>query len=181
MAKLDECAVMALMNKKLKLKKVLNNILNLEVSKGHLKWKVSDLSRKTGMSRPLIYYHLGKTKKAILEKCLEIIAEEVYGLNRSLPIKTGLHAFADELVATQKNIQAVPALTIFYLRCRSGNSPLQKRFVEIEQNFHRKILKHCPYLKADQAVAMHSLLFGIVSAPFTNEEGVRKALRLIRS
>lgn len=61
--------------------KILYRVVALETTKGHLKWKVSDLARLAKVSRPLVYYHFGKTKRAILLRCVELIAEEYFGFS----------------------------------------------------------------------------------------------------
>jgi hypothetical protein len=166
------------MKKDQKLEKILDQVFSLEVTKGHLKWSVSDLARLTCVSRPLIYYHLGKTKTEILENSIDLVSKKFYGLYGERPgqARGTNEYFANEMVETYRWLSKVPSLTIFYLKCRMTKSPIQKKLVGIEHIFQKKLARYFPSLDKNQISALHSVLHGIVSAPFASEESVRASL-----
>lgn len=45
--------------------KICNAVLKLEVVKGNLAQKISDISKESGVTRSLIYYYFGKEKEVI--------------------------------------------------------------------------------------------------------------------
>ena len=61
--------------------KILDAVVRLEVVKGHLRWKMSDLSRMSGVQRTLVYYYFGKSKEVILKEALKTIGDEFFGLS----------------------------------------------------------------------------------------------------
>ena len=169
------------MNGNQKLNNVLNQVLSLEVSKGHLKWKVSDLARMTGMSRPLIYYHLGNTKRAILENSMDLLAQEFYGLGgkRAGTGEMSHRNLVDALIEAQAFLAEVPLLVVFYSKCRAGNSPLHKKFVEIEKRFQQKLARQFQNFNKIQIIALYSIIHGVVTSPFVSVESIREAVKLI--
>lgn len=162
-----------------KLHSLVNQVLSFEVSKGHLKWKVSDLSRVTGISRPLIYYYLGNTKKLILEAAIDLMTSEFYGFNRDLTQKMTPELFTERLVNAQKLISEIPNLTVFYLKCRASSSPLQKKFIEIEKQYQSILSHYFPSLEKEKATALHGLIHGLITSPFANEKSVRASAKML--
>ena len=61
--------------------KILNAAIELDYKKGHLKWTMTELSRRSGVTRSLIYYYFGRQKAAILKEAVKIVGEEFVGLN----------------------------------------------------------------------------------------------------
>jgi AcrR family transcriptional regulator len=163
-------------------RKVLSHVLALDGTKGHLKWKVSELARRVGMTRPLVYYHFGRTKLEILENSLELLADEFYGFSRPFEKapKLGTKEFEEDFVRAQRFISKFPGLTILYVRCRTGESPLRKKFIEFEKKFQNKLKYQCPGIDQPTAEALHVLLHGIVHAPFSDEQAVRNSLQELR-
>jgi len=159
------------MKKRKSMEKVLSTIISLEMSKGHLKWKVTDLARISSVSRPLIYFHFGNTKKKILESAMDIIAEEFYGLSpeRTEMVKKG--RLLDSLRMSHELFLKNPSFGTFYLKWRTTVSPLQKKYLEIEGRYHARLRLVYPHLSEGQITALHAFLHGIVTAPFLAESG----------
>lgn len=153
--------------------KILRSVIALESSKGHLKWKISELARIAKVSRPLVYYHFGKTKEEILRNCVERIAIDYFGLGeeRSQTLKTG--KVIDSLLQTREMFVGNPALVVFYQRWRMQSSPLKNQLVEIERRYQAKIHAAFPHLSRTQVVTLHSLFHGLITAPFSTEDSIR--------
>lgn len=156
-------------------------VIALEVSKGHLRWKIADLARKVRVSRPLIYYHFGKTKKGILEKSLDLVAEEFFGLTpeRLQMLKSG--RAEETLLISRKLFLDEPAFALFYLKWRMQKSPLQERLIEIEKRYQKTLQEHFPKMKPAEVRALHGILYAVVTAPFLDEEAIKGILKMIKS
>jgi len=159
--------------------KILISLLSLEANKGHLKWKVSDLARMAKVSRPLIYYHVGKTKKEILDTCIQIIGEEFFGLTeeRTKMLQSG--NLLESVLRTHQMFMNAPALAILYLRSRTEASFLQKSFMQLEERYQAKLRKALPNLNNAEIGALHAMLHGLVTAPFADQESLTAAVRML--
>lgn len=159
--------------------KILSSILSLEVNKGHLKWKVSDLARMAKVSRPLIYFHLGRTKKEILENCMAILGEEFYGLSATRQNMLREGRGLDSLRLTHRMFLGTPALAVLYLKSRTHASHLQKTLVALEERYAEKIAQALPHLSPTEVGAVHAIFHGLVTAPFADDEVLEAAWRML--
>ena len=159
-----------------KLEALLNEVFSLEIQKGHLKWKVSDLARNCDVSKSLVYYHLGSGKEAILNSCLEIVASEFYGLDarREKMVREG--NLYDSLKYTRNMFLKTPAFTIFYLRWRLTSTELGKKLKSLDQRYQARLAQLFPHLSAEQRQAVHALFYGLVTMPEMSEQALRLAL-----
>lgn len=159
--------------------KIWNTILSLEVSKGHLKWKVADVARFARVSRPLVYYHFGRSKPEILAKCLEMIAEEYYGLTPERARLLREQGLRESLRQTRVMADANPALAVFYLKWRSQASPLRDQLIQFEKRYVAKLRKAFPHLTATQAELVQAFLHGLITAPFVEEKTMDEGVRFL--
>lgn len=162
---------------------VLNLVLTYEVTKGHLKWKVSDVARRLNLSRSLIYYHFGKSKEEILESCYQLLAEEFYGLNLDLrPLRNlDSRGLESALLRTQSIYLKNPAIVIFYHRWRNEASESKARIVQIEKQFQGRLRAVFPELSELDILALHTIMHGVVTSPFTSLEALRVIVSLIQT
>ncbi len=165
--------------------KIFNSVIAAEVSKGHLKWKVSDIARITGVSRPLIYYHFGISKEAILYECLNVLAKEYYGLTneRRNLLKAG--RLLESLLQTRKMFIKNPSIVVFYQKWRmQSESPIRRLLIEIECKYQEKLNSEFPHLNGSEIKTLHALFHGVVCAPFLNtvdfEVAVESITKLFR-
>ena len=96
-----------------------------------------------------LLYHLGKTKKEILKTALDVLSTQFYGLSKKTDEKktNSPESFTDSLVAAQRLISIIPAISVFYVKSRSGNKELRgqapghpqrrKRHMILEQRMER--------------------------------------------
>lgn len=160
--------------------KMITTVLSLEVSKGHLKWRITDLARQAKVSRTLVYYHLGKSKSEIVNECLDRVADEFYGLNEER-MKLVMSGRLKECVnRSQIMFQRYPEFIIFYFKWRMKSSPLQKKLIEIEMRYQNKLRMLFPRLKEDELVAFHAVMQGLVSTPFITPEIFDKAIAMLK-
>jgi AcrR family transcriptional regulator len=162
--------------------KILNLILTYEVSKGHLKWKVSDVARKLKLSRSLIYYHFGKSKAEILDSCYQLIAEEFYGLREDLPALRSADQPAIEaaFLKTQAIYLDNPAIVIFFHRWRLERSEPQARILKMEERFRAKLKNAYPRLSPDELLAFQTIIHGAVTSPFCPPAAMKVLVELVQ-
>lgn len=154
-------------------------LVTLEVTRGHLKWKVSELARSTKVSRPLLYYHFGKTKAEILNNCVDFVIEEYFGFTPERLEMVRQGRILESLILTRRLHEDFPALTIFYQRARAQASPLQEKFLAVEQKYQAKLKSAYPHLSKSQVVAVHAFFHSLVSAPFLTEADVKEAYGIL--
>ena len=87
---------------------ILSSAMDLDVKKGHLKWTMSDLSRKSKITRSLIYYYFGREKAEILEEAVKLIGHELAGLNEERLEMWKRGEFLDSLLAAREIIEKAP-------------------------------------------------------------------------
>lgn len=148
--------------------KVINSVLKYELKSGHLKWKLTDIARISGVHRSLIYYHFGKTKKEIFNRSLEIIMSEFYGTSaeRMKYIENG-----DLYGCVLQNFRMFrdsPEFIAFYNKTRFKKSPVQDKLIEIEKVYQKKLHQLFPHLSSDEIGALHGVIQGVVSSPVLN-------------
>lgn len=154
--------------------KILQSVLNFEVTKGHLKWRVADIARVTNVRRALIYYHFGQSKEEILNNSLMAMAEDYFALDskRSKMVQEG--RIAESLTMTRQILLKNPSLAVLYQRGRTTPSPLRDKFMEIEARYQEKIRKALPSLSEAEAVFLHALFHGILTAPFITDKAFKE-------
>jgi AcrR family transcriptional regulator len=153
-------------------------IFQLEVGKGHLKWKVTELEAKAKVSRSLIYKYFGSTKPEILKKGIEVFTSHFYGFAPS-PKQA---PFAERVRASRSFLKDVPEGTIFYLKWREKDVWVSKELHRAEVRFQRKLAKLYPALDSEQVLTVHAFLHGLVTSPFLSaEQAARGAQQLERS
>ncbi len=142
------------------------SVFALEASKGHLAWKVTDLVRKSGLSRSLIYKYLGSSKSAMLKTVVRDFISDFYGMDgpfRDLSL-------ADHIMKARQQMMDNPDAIVYYQKWRSKNSPEQKQFTEIEARFQKKLRAGFPNATPDEILGYHALIHGLVTAPFLTAE-----------
>lgn len=140
--------------------------LSLDVSEGHLRWKVTDLERKSKVSRSLIYRYLGGDKKSILQNSMEIFVSQFYGLEK----KTVTLTFAELVSQTRQWAIDYPETILFYQKNRAASSELKEAFVRVEEKFQKKLKKIFPHFSAEELLVAHACIHGVVTAPFLSAQ-----------
>ena len=155
------------------------NVFKLEMNQGHLRWKVSDLARSSKVSRPLIYYYFGKTKKEIFESSFKMVCDEIYcfSAEKVKQMKAGNSVKA--IMSSRKLINENYALQVFTHRWRYSKTHLEKALVDYELRAEEKLQKQFPQYSKKQIKLVHVSLHGLLTAPFIAESDVKELLHLI--
>ena len=154
------------MGKKLTVLKISICLLELESTKGHLKWKVTELESKARISRSLIYEYLGSSKPEMLKEALSFFAAYFYGFtDEALKVP-----FSERISMARAVTLSYPEVSVFYHKWRSRDSWIQQELIKIENKFQRKLRKLYPHLDERKSRMVHGFLHGIVTAPFLTTE-----------
>lgn len=149
-------------------------IFGLEAAKGHLKWKVTELVRKSGISRPLIYRYFGSSKQEILVSAVEVFCSEFYGFAED-------HAnggdLADKINEARERMSQHHEAILFYQKWRAKDSFMKEVFVRIENKFQKKLKKVLPTFDDGQILMAHACIHGVVTAPFLTAAQAEKVCR----
>lgn len=154
--------------------KILGTVVALEVNKGHLRWTIAEIARRTKVSRALVYYHFGKTKGEILDRCLETVIGEYFALGNERAKWIFEGRVAESLAITRKMFLDNPSLVLFYMRWRTQPSPWQKKFREVDKRYQAKLKAAFPHLSDSQVLIVHGLYHGLVTAPFMTAEALKE-------
>lgn len=136
-------------------------IFALESGKGHLKWKVTDLVRKSGISRTLVYRYLGNSKKEILTSALNIFCSDFYGF-----ADESRNNFPIEIARAREHLIKYPEAILFYQKWRSRESFLKVEFEQIERRFQKKLKSIFPHYSESEILLAHACIHGAVTSPF---------------
>lgn len=155
-------------------------VLVLEVRRGHLKWKVTELGKRAGYSRGLVYQYLGATKPEILRNALEVFLRAFYSLDNDNFGET----LGAKVASTRRFLVDHPEPILFYQKWRAGEgSWIREALVDAERDFRKRIRARFPGITPSQLILFHALLHGLVTAPFldakTAAEGGRELGRLL--
>lgn len=149
--------------------KVVNSAIELELSKGHLRWTLSDLSRKSKVTRSLIYYYFGRSKLNILLEAVRIIGEEFIGLSQQRLKLWDNGEYKKSLEQARLFYEQKPHLCLFYLTHRFKKNEIGSALQAIEKSFKKKIKSKVPNANSPQINALFAVYFGIAFAPEVTE------------
>jgi hypothetical protein len=76
----------------------------------------------------------------------------------------------DQIGTARREMLKHPEAILFYQKWRSKKTWLQPEFVKIENQFQNKLKNQNPKLDHKQALSLHALIHGVVTAPFLTPE-----------
>jgi hypothetical protein len=159
--------------------KVLNAAIELDFAKGHLRWSMSELSRKSKITRSLIYYYFGKSKDSILQEGVKLIGEEFFGLT---PARLNLWKNGEigaSVIQTKHLVEKSPFIASFYLVHRQAATGVGDQIRNLEKEYRKKIKKFFQNTSEPYQEALYGLLMGLVITPQISDEAVYKAIQVI--
>ncbi len=159
---------------------LLNNAIELDIKKGHLKWTLSDLSRKSDITRSLIYYYFGKDKQIILKEAIKIIGEKFVGINpeRMQMWKEG--RLSESLMQARSFSEKAPYLPIFIMVNRHKDNMIGEAMRQQEQEFVNKLKLFYPQCKDYQITSIFAIYWGLALSPRMTKESIDEITLLIR-
>lgn len=160
--------------------KVLDEVLRLEVFKGHQKWTVAQLARGSGVKRPLIYYYFGKSKMMIIQTAIRMLGEEFFGLSSERMKLWNDGDILSSITRTRELLEKAPHVRVFYFHWRHRESPIQEELIEIERKYIRKLQNSQTKLLKPQAEAVFAVLFGLCQTPSLARESLELVIDMLQ-
>jgi AcrR family transcriptional regulator len=162
------------------LESILSSVIELETKKGALRWSLSDLSRKSGVTRSLIYYYFGKDKKELLRQAVEYYVTLFFGfrLERAEKIKKG--EFADLILTARKRLSEQPYFLQFYIKHRVDQTELSPLFDRAEKDYLKNLEDSLPKKRKPWAKVIWALVFGLALQPRISHEDLLTAEKILR-
>lgn len=159
--------------------KVLSAALELDVKKGHLKWTLSDLSRKSKITRSLIYYYFGRSKLDILKAAIKVIGDDVVGLTEERNRLWMEGKFEDSLWEARNVFENAPFIPSFIMEHRDRENEVGVELRALEKGFLKKIQDFFPHLSEAQVKAIYSIYWGLIFSPLADKESLNIAIESI--
>lgn len=160
--------------------KVLNAALDLDFRKGHLKWTMSELSRKSGITRSLIYYHFGRSKLTLLQEAVRVIGEQVIGVGPERIEQWRNGDWKGALMQTRELMASSSNFLNFYLLHRERPTEIGESLRGLEGEYMKKLKTLFPQLDQTAHTALYAFLFGVAFAPNVDEAAVDFALSTLK-
>lgn len=159
--------------------KILSAAIELEHKKGHLRWTMTELGRRSGVTRSLIYYYFGRSKVDILKSGVKLIGEDFVGLNERRMAMWKNGKFFESMKESHDMYEQAPYLCSFYLNYRSAPNEIGESLRDIEKVFLKRIKQFLPSLSEAQVRAVFSVYFGLVFSPFSSDQVIQEAIPLL--
>lgn len=158
---------------------VLSAAVILDTQKGHQKWTITQLSKKSKVSRTLIYYYFGSSKIEILTEAVTTIAYEMAGMSQDRfdLWKTG--KTAESLSVTRKILKDNPPLLHFYILNRTSENVLGEIIRKAEKTFTDKLSQVFPGLDPVSYESLFALFFGIGWFQNLSDASVKRAVEIV--
>lgn len=117
--------------------KIMNAAITLDITKGHLKWTISDLARKTEVQRTLIYYYFGKEKLDILLEACHLFGKIYAGTSSEQEGRFEQDDYFSGLKFARDTLKDCPALAPFYFINRERDNEISK----LIKSYHKEGLQ----------------------------------------
>lgn len=161
--------------------KVLNAALDLDFRKGHLKWTMSELSRKSGITRSLIYYHFGRSKIAILQEAVRVIGEQLIGVDAERMEQWRTGDWTKALIRSRHLTQESPSLINFYFLHRSRPTEVGESLRKLEEEYFKKLAVLFPHLDKTAHKALFAFFWGVTFAPDVDTDAIAVAVHSLKT
>lgn len=160
--------------------KLLSAAMELDVKKGHLKWTLTDLSRKTKITRSLIYYYFGRSKINILNEAIELIGDQFTGNTEERHQLWAKGMLLESMLRTRKMYDKAPYICQFFLEHRDQSNEVGERLRAKEKSFRKKLKDFYPHLSDEQVQAVFAAYWGMSFAPGLTEEGIEQVVYFLK-
>lgn len=141
---------------------ILDAAIRLECTKGHLRWKMTDLSRASGVTRSLIYYYFGNSKTAIVRAAIQVVGEEFYGLDPSRHQLWEQGRMEESISMTRDLFKKTPYIGVFYLTQRRKGSVFYDEIMDLERRYLDRLGRLIPGAPKEVLQLLFASLFGLV-------------------
>lgn len=158
---------------------VLSATIELDLKKGHLKWTLSEVSRKSKVTRSLIYYYFGRSKINILEEACRVIGDELVGLSEERVRLWQEGQFLQSLAQSREVYDKAPFIPSFIQSHIRSSNVIGDNLRSMETRFLKKIETFFPHLTKPEILAIYSIYWGAVFAPACSNEALEHVVRAL--
>jgi AcrR family transcriptional regulator len=160
--------------------KVLDAAISLDVHLGHQKWTMTQLSRSSGISRPLIYYYFGREKVRILHEAVSLFGTILASsTNRQIAL-WNQGQIAESILDTRRRlIMRSPEILVFYFLHRMKDTELGVAIRKKERSFLAKLSVLFPMLTKIQIEGVYALFFGLPFCREISDQAVGGAVEML--
>ncbi|MCB9092070.1 MAG: TetR/AcrR family transcriptional regulator [Halobacteriovoraceae bacterium] len=159
---------------------ILNSVLELDVFKGHLKWTISDLARKSGMTRTLIYHYFSKDKLEILLESVHFFGKYLAGITDDKLAHYQQQDFIKGIQGTRNILMKFPYIILFYYYHRDKTNEVSQLIRSYESESIQKRKKFFPHLSESEIRTLYALQFGLSLCPNLEEGDLEKSSTLLK-
>ena len=152
------------------------HVVRQDALKGHLRWKVTDLSRAAGVSRSRIYELLGRNKKEILINALRLLIDDLYGRT---PERQELHKSIGRFAGVMRSRKIVlefPELVTFSYLNRARRDEIGMMLRKAEEDYMELLSNQTGVSDQRKLLFMRTMIHGISQAPFLTDAQVEMLL-----
>lgn len=167
-------------SKHLYIDKIMEAVIELEVVKGHLKWRMSDLARTSGVTRSLLYYYFGQNKKHIFKQAVDYYIGEFldFRLERAEKFRRG--EIIDLISTTRKKLRRSPYFLQFYAKHRLEETEVSPIFQMAEKKYFENLRDSLPKKWQHLSRVLWALVFGLAVQPNVTESDLKTAETVMR-
>lgn len=162
-------------------RRVLEGALRLDFSRGHLRWRITDLARASGITRTLIYYYFGTSKAALIQGAARALGEDFFGLREDRQELWKQGKILESIRQTRALAQSMPHLVHLYLAQRNPGAPLYDQLRELERRYSDNLRRHFPHAKPERIAMAFAMLFGVVTLSDLSDQAFCEAVTHILS
>jgi AcrR family transcriptional regulator len=137
---------------------ICHNVLKLEVSKGHLKWTLSDVAKESDITRSLIYYYFGKSKDNILEEAYRYMIDVIFNMQREVSI-----GIQERMTITLAKIQEMPYLFVLFFLEKNSGSKVSEMISAAEVKLLSRLQDDYPEKSEDEILSIYLMQLGAVA------------------
>ncbi len=152
----------------------------LDFKRGHQKWTMAELSRVSGVKRPLIYYYFGKSRVEILLAAVKVLGEDCFGLSDRRVEMWKRGEMDQSIRESRKFLQDQKELAGFYFLHRAKDNAVGEALRLLERKYREKFCRYFPSLNKNQQEQLAAFFFGLVFIPDLSDEALESCLASLR-
>ncbi len=161
-------------------KSIFEAIIRLDMQKGHLKWKISEVARASKISRTLIYYYFGNSKENMIATAIDFLGEEYFGLSPERLAMWERGEVLESVLKSRELCQGALYVPFFHMARRHLKGKTGDKLRDLEARYHKKLQSYYPEANKDDIEALAAVLFGMAAMPNLSNAGVVSALGIIQ-
>lgn len=160
---------------------VMEAVIELEMTKGHLKWRMSDLARKSGVTRSLLYYYFGKSTHSIFKEAVNFYIGQFLEFRQERAEKIRQGQVIDLISSARKRLRKNPYFLQFYAKHRLEETPeISTLFQKAEHKYFENLRDSLPTRWRPLARVLWALIFGLAIQPSLSEAELKSAEAIMK-